>query len=378
MNREENRLQGASAAEWAWARARVGVAVAILRARPVGMSGRAFAEALGARLRSQDEGWRRKVEELQQEVLRLRQEKLVAAVTADGGITTVDASQDLFGPDSSTSRAEPQPDDDSETPDLLLQDPDPAPPPPPPPPPSSRHGDALSPHVHFLQSLCSLHHGGGGGLEVLWFSPDGDLGSVLGDTVLQLLDSVVGACRDPPALGPPDLVLKACRTAAQTMELLDSRGQRSEGFLRRVEEVLKELTGMLLLRSHHNRAAETLKVCLATLGSSSSSVSKSFLTRHILSEINALAQQLWQSFQEPSGLDQFPVDRYQNSFHLFWVLEELLQKPKETTVAVASCRAEVDFLGFLEQRVFALSEEFPLFSVCMWRIGGLLRRRGGR
>lgn len=75
-----------------------------------------------------------------------------------------------------------------------------------------------------------------------------------------------------------------------------------------------------------------------------------------------------QESQESSGLDSFPLDEYQNSCHLFWILEELLQVP---------CRVEVGaeqtgFLSRLEQRVFALSDEFPLFSINMWRIGGLL------
>ncbi|KAI3364631.1 hypothetical protein L3Q82_011415, partial [Scortum barcoo] len=32
--------------------------------------------------------------------------------------------------------------------------------------------------------------------------------------------------------------------------------------------------------------------------------------------------------QEDSGLDKFPMDQYQNSCRLFWILEELLQKSK--------------------------------------------------
>ncbi|GAA6231677.1 meiosis-specific protein MEI4-like [Lates japonicus] len=75
--------------------------------------------------------------------------------------------------------------------------------------------------------------------------------------------------------------------------------------------------------------------------------------------------------QESSGLDKFPVDQYQNSCYLFWILEELLQKSK------VPCRVEVGsepmgFQSHLEQQVFLLSDEFPLFSICMWRIGELL------
>lgn len=74
-------LLGLSRAEWFSTQAKVAVAVALIRNRPPGMSGRQYAEALGCRLRSQDEGWKKKAEELQREVLRLRQEALIATAT---------------------------------------------------------------------------------------------------------------------------------------------------------------------------------------------------------------------------------------------------------------------------------------------------------
>lgn len=53
----------------------------MIKTRPAGMSGRAHAEALASELRSRDESWKEKAQELQQEVLRLRQEMLIAKVT---------------------------------------------------------------------------------------------------------------------------------------------------------------------------------------------------------------------------------------------------------------------------------------------------------
>ncbi|TDH00750.1 hypothetical protein EPR50_G00192060 [Perca flavescens] len=74
--------------------------------------------------------------------------------------------------------------------------------------------------------------------------------------------------------------------------------------------------------------------------------------------------------QESSVLNQFPVDQYHNSCYLFWILEELLQKSKvPCTVEVGS--DQTGFMKHLEQRVFQLSDEFPLFFICMWRLGGL-------
>lgn len=148
--------------------------------------------------------------------------------------------------------ANPQPECDSETPELLQQDAQPAVSSPQLPVPCSHHrcpGERpMIPHVQFLQTLCALHRvaGNNRGLESLWFRPDGDAGSVLVDSVCQLLDSVVAACRDPPPLGPPDLILQACQVTARAMDLFCSQKLPSVEFMRRVEESLRELTGMLL------------------------------------------------------------------------------------------------------------------------------------
>ncbi|XP_069371687.1 meiosis-specific protein MEI4 isoform X2 [Paralichthys olivaceus] len=333
MKRGDFDLTGVSQVSQFCTKAKVAAAVAIIKSKPAGMSGREHAEALGCRLKSQDESWREKALELQQEVLRLRQELLITKVTSvtTNATETADAaeedtSQDLFGP------AEPQPDCDSATPELFQEDPQPAASAPEPPTPSSHHERAMHPHVHFLQSLCALHRveGNQSGLEALWFSPDGGAGSVLADSVCQLLRSVVAACRDPPPLGPRDLVLQACQVAARAMDLFCSQRLPSAEFMRHVEDSLREMTAMLLHRRQPCRlqTAEKLMEYLVTLGSSN--MSKSFVIRHVLSQISAVADQLWHVIQgeERSGLDQFPVDQYHNSCHLFWILEQLLRESK--------------------------------------------------
>ncbi|XP_021169283.2 meiosis-specific protein MEI4 [Fundulus heteroclitus] len=360
---------GSSRAAWLLTQAQVAVAVGVIRSRPPGTSGREHAEELGRRMRRQEAAWRETAQVLRQEVLRLRQELLMSRslveaersrqTTADAVVE--DTSLDLFAP---LSGADPPPDRDSETPDLLLQEPA--------APPQQRHcgSDALLPHMRFLQHLCSLQRldASSSGLQ----PPDGDGGSVVAQTVCLLLDSVAAACRDPPALAPPDLLLQACRVASRASELLCSAGRPSVDFMRRVEEPLRELTQMLLHSKHPSMVAGKLSESLIALGSCS--ISKSFLICHILSQISSLAEQLWQTsqVQESSVLRRFPMDQYQNSFHLLWILERLLQDAE-----VPWWRADVEsekmiFLHHLEHRLFFLSEEFPLFSIYMWRIGNLL------
>uniref|UniRef100_A0A3Q3JBN6 Meiosis-specific protein MEI4 n=1 Tax=Monopterus albus TaxID=43700 RepID=A0A3Q3JBN6_MONAL len=302
MQSEQGLSKGASQAKWFLMRAQLALAVAVIKSTPPGASGREHAEALSRELKSQDESWKQKAQGLQQEVLRLRQEMLIirvtseaksSAVAADHDTTVDNVSEDLFGSGSVVHSADLQLLSDSETPELFERDPQPAIASPQPPVPCSfparPWGKPVAPHVHFLQSLCALHRvaGNGRGLDALWFSPDGDTRSVLVDSVCQLLDSVVTACRDPPPLGPCDFVQQACQVAAQAMDLICSRRLASVELMRCVEESLKELTGMLL---HSNQssgleAAQRLVQCLVTLGSSS--MSESFLIGHILAQISA-------------------------------------------------------------------------------------------
>ncbi|KAK5603868.1 hypothetical protein CRENBAI_026452 [Crenichthys baileyi] len=297
MEKKLRHLNGSSRACWPLTKARVAVAVAVIKTRPPGMSGREHAEALGRRIRRQDEAWKETAQGLQQEVLRLRQELLISRATpntkssmetADETIM-VDMSQDLFGRESPVCVA----DCDSETPDLFQE---------PASPPSNHQResrrDALLPQMQFLQSLWSLHRldsSSSRGVEALCLTPEGDGGSVVAETICLLLDSVVAACKEPPVLRLSDLVLQACQVASRALDLICSPRWPSVDFMRRVEEPIIELTQILLHSKPPSRAAEKLTESLIALGSSS--ISKSLLICHILSEISSLAEQLWQTSQ---------------------------------------------------------------------------------
>ncbi|XP_014909941.1 meiosis-specific protein MEI4 [Poecilia latipinna] len=378
METEPNQLNGSGRVPWRLMKAQVAVAMAVIRSRPPGVSSRQHSEALGCTLRRQDGAWRERAQALQEEVLRLQQELLVSRATDDTNSSwetadeaiMEDLSQDLFGPGSPAFSADPPPDRDSETPDLLLH----YPPPPPPLPSSSSRlqtdpwSDALLPHMRFLQSLCSVQRLDGSSVAL---APEGHGGSAASETVFLLLDSVAATCRAPLPPGLPDLLPQASRAASRALDLLCC-GRPSVDLQRRLEEALRELTQMLLHSQRPGRGAEKLKESLVALGSSS--VSKSLLVRLILSEIGSLAEQLWQTsqVQESSALGSFPLDRYQNSCHLLWVLERLLSSPDRAWWRPELEAAQTAFLHRLELLVFLLWDEFPLFSILMWHIGKLL------
>lgn len=59
------------------------------------------------------------------------------------------------------------------------------------------------------------------------------------------------------------------------------------------------------------------------------------------------------------------VGNYENSFYLLWVLEQVLR--------VADASEIQDAQRQLDGQVVRLADEYPLFSLYLWRIGALLK-----
>uniref|UniRef100_A0A3B3DVY9 Meiosis-specific, MEI4 homolog (S. cerevisiae) n=1 Tax=Oryzias melastigma TaxID=30732 RepID=A0A3B3DVY9_ORYME len=341
--------------------AKIAVAVAIIKSKPPGVSGREHARALSIRLRRQEESWKDRVQSLEQELLRLRQDNLIRRMTSNSTssgcieaageslLIRVDAtSEDLFCSGTLSCSADLQP--NAFTQDSKLATPTPA----------GRQlpfSQTHDSHVRFLRSLCGLQQlqGNSQGQEALWFGYDGEMCSVFADTVCQLLDSVVAACRHPPAVGPTDLVSQACQVAARALDLFCSQRRPSVELRSRVEEPLRELTRMLLHSKQPSRVSngihgDAVFTCMKY----------SFFTVAIMTTC------------ECSEPDSFPLDYYLNSCQLFWILESLLQRSGAKGRMEESGSNLTSLLGQLERRVFLLSDEFPLFSMYMYRIKDFL------
>nr|XP_057942474.1 meiosis-specific protein MEI4 isoform X2 [Doryrhamphus excisus] len=315
------------------------VAVAVVKSRAAGVSGRQRVEALAARLRDQEDTCRRKDDLL----------KLITMVTAGGDAAMATGLKDL-----SSSTSSP-----SDTPELFQ-----------PSFLSNQHKDAQQkvaaiPPVDLLQSLCGLGRVGVG--PDSWLGPGENAGRLLEDTLCQLLDSVVTAFRDLCPAGMGELALKACRAWAQACNRFCCQNASCGDLRTRVHTSLKELTAILLHANQRHSTSEMLTACLVALASSR--MAKSFLVAHFLCEISALADLLWHT-QQDSPLDVFPVALYQNSGRLLWILEELLQNSEVAGQEEERCEW-TDSLLHLQRRLFALSEEFPLFAISAWRIAAL-------
>ncbi|XP_017340587.1 meiosis-specific protein MEI4 isoform X1 [Ictalurus punctatus] len=364
---------------WHIRRAKLGVALAVIKSKPAGKSAREHAEYLAAKLKQQEENWKSKAEDLKEEVLRLKQDLLLTkllskqrngAETAQGDDVVKLFSQDLTeaqlsendsGCDTQTLSLTPDPADavlSSTVPPYSIR-----------PGHSSFHRDtrecALSKHMRFLQNLSALR-GSGRNTQM----DRGD--AVMEDTALSMIKSVVEAHREAGAgrlgdVSQLDRFLQASRLVAQALEKVLCKQDVYE----KAEEMLEQLLELLLNNSQLNKFAvqNNLTECLICLGGAS--VLGSALLKLGLSRIIGLAEHLWSACQEvPEGQQPQQVDwvRYENSFYLFWTLEQLIQ--------ARSCQARNELHHLqaqLEKDVLPLSDEFPLFALYMWRIEGLLK-----
>ncbi|CAB1340386.1 unnamed protein product [Coregonus sp. 'balchen'] len=356
---------GTDTAEWGLRKAKLVVAVAIIKSKPPGRSGRRHAEHLANTLSSQTEAWKTKAQKLQEEVLRMRQELLLTQMlskpkntsgTEAGGDDFKDLlSQDLMGPglvkdllnsdmdsgygmenntetllptqDSAEPSAQPAfPTVDTTPPQIpfssLCE--------------AGSRGKAMLLHMQFLQSLCGLNRleGEAMSVEAGGFSLDKDR-SVVADSVCQLLSCVVSASRDVRLLPPHSLLLQACRVVAQAVDHWLSHRQPSLLFVTGMEDSLKQLTDVLLCNGQLNRG------------------------------------------ESSNGPGQFDMSLYENSFYLFWLLEQLLQVRQGPPGATGGTGhhwspEQKALLGRLEHSVLLLSDDFPLYALYMWRIGALL------
>ncbi|XP_048062161.1 meiosis-specific protein MEI4 isoform X3 [Megalobrama amblycephala] len=334
---------------------RLAVAVAVIKSKPSG-GARQFAEALADRLRQQDEGWRSKAQGLHEDLLHVRQELLLTRL--------------LF-----KTRSNTEPGQGQEIAKALSQD-DPAAvnkgPCLPPTPPNSQNiplqdrqwcqDHRMLKHMQFLQCLSGLRR-----VCELSLCRDGD---VVWDSVVQLLDSVVEVFRQAHVGQPvhhPEQLHHATQTVAQTLSLGGTRHGCSVQHFSKVEDLLKEMISLLLTNQQFNAFSVhgVLLECLLALGGSC--VLRTSFIQLLMSQTIQLAQQLWETCEKSGEELQHQMDwiRYQNSFYVFWLLEQLAQD--------TDCNVNQELVIHLETKALTLADEFPLFSLYMWRIGGLFR-----
>uniref|UniRef100_A0A8C9QLN4 Meiosis-specific, MEI4 homolog (S. cerevisiae) n=1 Tax=Scleropages formosus TaxID=113540 RepID=A0A8C9QLN4_SCLFO len=310
--------------------------------RPVGRTGRQQAEYLASRLLAEDNTWKAKAQNLEKEVLWLQQELLLRNLTLDQppnnceysmkNTLTLERDSGL-GTGSNMEELPPSQGPCLSQPILsagilpLI-----------PTATSDNCERALLLHTQFLQNLAGFQ----------WLATSDRNSSVVIDSVCQLISCLMAILKDPGTLPPTPLLRRAAQVTAQTVDSFC--GPAFGKLVERVEDCLKELTGLLLKLSQLDQVRTCLlkrNLCLPTL-----------------------------CFSE--ALERFDVAQYENMMYLFWILEQLLREE-----SVPDCSAQRRLpesrpslsaeLSRLEANVLLLSDEFPLFAIYAWRIGVCLK-----
>ncbi|XP_063245575.1 meiosis-specific protein MEI4 isoform X3 [Prinia subflava] len=118
------------------------------------------------------------------------------------------------------------------------------------------------------------------------------------------------------------------------------------------------------------QALDSVSQTLSLLGRNN--ILRNSLISLLLSEVRQFAEQLLQAHQVQSVYD---IDQYENISFLCMILEQLLQnETEESNVSSSDYGGEekIKFLKNLDQIILHLSDEFPLFSLYLWRVSVLL------
>uniref|UniRef100_UPI00398E802C meiosis-specific protein MEI4 n=1 Tax=Pristiophorus japonicus TaxID=55135 RepID=UPI00398E802C len=390
---------------WYLKTSKLALALAVIGSTPLEKSSRQYTEYLAKTLCQKEAEWKLKAETWKAEVLHLRQElflsRMQSVARSNDNVGTDSAScvefptQDLIGSRNESTHLEDSGCDisngqGSDTQDLLANH-------------SLGHLDSysltsekatalvnstllpaesntarreelhekkkmLNYHTQFLQCLIRIRKIATNRTPIADILAVGSDYSVVTDSVSHLAKSLLVFCTKPRSLPPASLLMEA----TQTLVCLMHDGKLPKLVLvqciKKVEELVKELVKIILDNTEVNRFQnqELLADLLIILGQCPAFSTQVF--GNLLSGINRFIDYLWQIRQT-----ELDVPSYENVYYLFWMLEQLLQceNPTESGVTAVNCVELEKLQQRLDETVLHLSDDFPLFTVYLWRLGAL-------
>uniref|UniRef100_A0A8C5JQA7 Meiotic double-stranded break formation protein 4 n=1 Tax=Junco hyemalis TaxID=40217 RepID=A0A8C5JQA7_JUNHY len=361
---------------------KLALAFAIIHSKPPGKSSKEYAEYLARTVSEQDFGWKWKVEVLEAEVLQLRQELLLNRISPrfcleNSKSVLVDTSaetllgQESINPTSYSSQLEDSGCDvynDSHNfntskhwlervPPLNLC--------------HTSKEQSLTAPVHFLQRLLEIRKLSERGVLQADFSELENDSFTICNSVSQLLDGLTFFYNSPKFPAPGFLTEGVCVLLSLITDTKLSNHVLKKCF-KKIEEFKKNLIQVILGNRSVNRfqALHSVSQTLGLLGGNN--ILRNSLIPLLLSGVRHFAEQLLQAHQAQSVYD---IAQYENIFLLCMILEQLLQnETEESTISSSDYGGEekIKFLKNLDQVILQLSDEFPLFSLYLWRVSVLL------
>ncbi|XP_031408421.1 meiosis-specific protein MEI4 isoform X2 [Meleagris gallopavo] len=368
---------------------KLALAFAIIRSKPPGKSCKEYIEHLAKIVSERDFDWKSKVKALEAENFRLRQElllnKICQRVCLENGkpgasaetlldeecINTVNYSSQLqdSGCDVSNDYAFESLRIASDFQDLEHSD------------DTFKHcleiipplnlgcsskEESLSVPVQFFQHLLEIRKLSEGGMLQADFTELENDSFTVCNSLSQLLDGLTVFYNSPKFPVSGFLTEAACVLIKLVADTKLSNHVLKKCF-RKLEEFMKNLIQIILRNSSVNRfqALDAVSHTLVLLGRNNTL--RNSLLSFLLSELQQFAEQMLQAYQIQAMYD---ITQYENIFSLFMILEQLLHD--ETEDSGYDGEEKIKFLKNLDQLIFHLSDEFPLFSLYLWRVSVLL------
>ncbi|XP_009644391.1 meiosis-specific protein MEI4 [Egretta garzetta] len=372
---------------------KLALAFAIIHSKPPGKSCKEYTEHLAKTVSEQDFGWKSKVEVLEAEVLRLRQELLLNKICPrfclengkpDASDETL-LGQECINPMSYSSQLEDSGCDVSNDyafdslgiasdfhqsehvntskcwleriPPLNLC--------------CTSKEESLTAPVQFLQHLLEIRKLSEGGILQADFTELENDSFTVCNSVSQLLDGLTVFYNSPKFPVSNFLTEAVCVLISLITDTKLSNHVLKKCF-KKLEEFKKNLIQIILRNSNVNRfqALHAVSHTLVLLGRND--ILRNSLVSLLLSEVRQFAEQLLEAHQIQAMYD---ITQYENIFPLCMILEQLLQnETEESNVSSSDYDGEekIKFLKNLDQIILHLSDEFPLFSLYLWRVSVLL------
>ncbi|NXI82051.1 MEI4 protein, partial [Rhipidura dahli] len=373
---------------------KLALAFAIIHSKPPGKSSKEYVEHLAKTVSKQDFGWKWRVEVLEAEVLRLRQELLLNRISPrfclenrkqDTSAETL-LGRETINPTSYSSQLEDSGCDvwnDSAFDSLgIASDFH-----------QSEHNVNISKHwlerfpplnlchsskvqsltapVQFLQSLLEIRKLSEGGILQADFSELENDSFTVCNSVSQLLDGLT-IFYNSPKFPAPSFLTEGVSVLISLITDSKLSNHVLKKCFKKIEEFKKNLIQIILRNRSVNRfqALHSVSQTLGLLGRNN--ILRNSLVSLLLSEVRQFAEQLLQAHQVQSVYD---ITQYENIFLLCMILEQLLQsETQESNISSSDYGGEekIKFLKNLDQIILRLSDEFPLFSLYLWRVSVLL------
>uniref|UniRef100_A0A8B9IRX0 Meiotic double-stranded break formation protein 4 n=1 Tax=Amazona collaria TaxID=241587 RepID=A0A8B9IRX0_9PSIT len=354
---------------------KLALAFAIIHSKPPGKSCKEYTEHLAKTVSERDFGWKSKVEVLEAEVLRLRQELLLNKICPRFCINPVSYSSQLedSGCDVSNDYAFDslgiasdfhQSEHNVDTSKCLLEGV---------PPLSlcSTSKKSLTAPVQFLQHLLEIRKLSEEGILQADFTELENDSVTVRNSVSQLLDELT-VFYNSPKFPVSNFLTEAVSVLISFITNNKLSNHVLKKCFKKLEEFKKNLIQIILRNSSVNRfqALHAVSHTLVLLGRNN--ILRNSLISLLLPEVRKFAEQLLQAQQIQAMYD---ITQYENIFPLCMILEQLLQnETEESNVSSADYDGEekIRFLENLDQIILHLSDEFPLFSLFLWRVSVLL------